>query len=211
MSSSNAEYASGSVWEGGGSPYAIGSKKLGMWLFIVADSLTFASLLVTYSYLRYANDNWPRPFQAWPSITMASIMTFVLLSSSVTMVLGVSAASRNQRKAAAKWIFFTILGGLAFVVLHSNEWLALIHEGVTPFANPWGVPLFGAAFFTLTGLHMTHVILGCIYLAIVATGFGRGKFNSEDVEVSGLYWHFVVLVWMFIFPMVYLLSNTGVH
>jgi cytochrome c oxidase subunit 3 len=214
MSSSKVEYASGSVWEGGGSPYAIGSKKLGMWLFIIADSLTFASFLVTYSYLRYANDNWPRPFQSWPSITMASIMTFVLLSSSVTMVLGVSAASKNERKAAAKWIFFTIIGGLAFVVLHTNEWLGLIHEGVTPFANPWGVPLFGAAFFTLTGLHMTHVILGCIYLAVIAVGFGGGKFNSEDVEVSGLYWHFVDLVWMFIFPMVYLLSNTmgaGVH
>lgn len=214
MSSTDIEYVSGSsVWEGGVSPYAVGSKKLGMWLFVIADSLTFASLLVTYSYLRYATDNWPRPFGTF-SITMATVMTFCLLSSSVTMVLGVAAASRNERKAAAKWVVFTILGGLAFVVLHANEWRGLIHEGVTPFGNPWGVPLFGAAFFALTGVHMTHVIIGCLYLAVIAFGFGRGKFTSEDVEVSGLYWHFVDLVWMFIFPMVYLLSNVvgvGAH
>ena len=214
MSSSGVNYPGGSVWEGGAAPYAVGSKKLGMWLFIIADSLTFASLLVTYSYLRYPTDNWPRPFHGWPSITMATIMTFCLLSSSVTMVFGVAAAARNDRKAAARWIVFTILGGLAFVVLHANEWRSLIAEGVTPFDNPWGVPLFGAAFFTLTGLHMTHVIIGCLYLGIIAFAFGRGKFSAEDVEVSGLYWHFVDLVWMFIFPMVYLLSNvttTGVH
>ena len=207
MSSSTKAQHAGGVWDGGVAPYSIGSKKLGMWLFIIADALTFGSLLVVYSYLRYATDNWPRPFHAWPSITMATVMTFCLLSSSVTMVFGVAAAARNDRKGAARWIWFTILGGLAFVVLHSNEWRGLIEEGVTPFSNPWGVPNFGAAFFTLTGLHMTHVILGCIYLAVIAFGFGRGKFNAEDVEVSGLYWHFVDLVWMFIFPMVYLLSN----
>ncbi|HEV8131896.1 MAG TPA: cytochrome c oxidase subunit 3 [Acidobacteriota bacterium] len=214
MSSTDVQYTAGaSVWDGGTSPYAIGSKKLGMWLFIIADALTFASLLITYSYLRTATDNWPRPFHAWPSITMATVMTFCLLSSSVTMVFGVAAAARNERKRSAMWIVFTILGGLAFVVLHLNEWRGLIEEGVTPFNNPWGVPLFGAAFFTLTGLHMTHVIIGCLYLSVIAFAFGRGKFSAEDVEVSGLYWHFVDLVWMFIFPMVYLLSNSmvGAH
>jgi len=210
MSSTKAEYVTrGSLWEGGAAPYAIGSKKLGMWLFIIADALTFSALLIVYSYLRFATPHWPRPFHTWPSITMATLMTFVLLSSSVTMVFGVLAASRNDRRATVKWIIFTMIGGLAFVVLHSNEWLGLIHEGVTPFGNPWGEPLFGASFFTLTGLHMTHVIVGVIYLGIIATGFGRGKFSSEDVEVSGLYWHFVDLVWMFIFPMVYLLSNAA--
>ena len=74
------------------------------------------------------------------------------------------------------------------------------------FKNPWGTPLFGAAFFTLTGLHMTHVAIGVVYLTVIAIAFGRGKLSSEDVEVSGLYWHFVDLVWMFIFPLVYLLS-----
>lgn len=199
-----------STWEGGVSPYAIGSKKLGMWLFIISDSLTFSALLVAYSYVRLANAGWPRPFEFWPSISMATVMTFCLLSSSLTMVMAVAAGQRLERKQTVWWILATMLGGLLFVVLHLNEWLGLIHEGVTPFANPWGVPLFGAAFFTLTGLHMTHVSVGVIYLGVIAFGFGRGKFTPEDVEISGLYWHFVDLVWMFIFPMVYLLSNTTV-
>jgi len=196
----------GSVWAGGARPYAVGSKKLGMWLFIVSDSLTFSAMLIAYSYVRVASQEWPKPFHTWPSITVACIMTLCLLSSSVTMVMAVSAAARGARSTAAKWIAATMAGGLGFIILHANEWRSLIHEGVTPFSNPWGTPLFGAAFFTLTGLHMTHVTIGVLYLAVIATGFGRGKFSSEDVEVSGLYWHFVDLVWMFIFPLVYLLS-----
>jgi cytochrome c oxidase subunit III len=93
------------------------------------------------------------------------------------------------------------------VVLHLSEWMNLINnEGVTPAHNPWNVPLFGATFFGLTGLHMTHVIIGLIYLGIIAQAVIRGKFKAEDVEVAGLYWHFVDLVWMFIFPLVYLMS-----
>ncbi len=196
-----------SAWGGGGSPYAIGSKKLGMWLFIISDSLTFSALILAYTYVRVSSPDWPRPFELWPSITMASVMTFCLLSSSVTMVMAVLSSQRGDRGKTAKWIFATMIGGIAFIVLHTNEWLDLIHHGVTPFGNPWGSPLFGASFFTLTGLHMTHVTIGVIYLGVVALGFKRGKYDAEDVEVSGLYWHFVDLVWMFIFPMVYLLSN----
>ena len=139
---------------------------------------------------------------------MASVMTFCLLSSSLTMVMAVAAAKRQQIRQTVIWILATMLGGVIFIILHTNEWLGLIHEGVTPFDNPWGVPLFGASFFTLTGLHMTHVTAGVLYLGTIALGFGKGRFTSEDVEISGLYWHFVDLVWMFIFPMVYLLSNT---
>ena len=194
-------------WGGGAAPYAVNSKKLGMWLFIISDALTFSALLVAYSFVRMANKSWPTPFEMYPAITGATIMTFCLLSSSVTMVMAVSAAHRGLRSLAAKWIGATMLGGIAFVVLRTREWLHLIEEGVTPFQNPWGVPLFGATFFTLTGLHMTHVICGVLYLGVIASGFGRGKFTDIDVEVSGLYWHFVDLVWMFIFPLVYLMSN----
>ena len=77
---------------------------------------------------------------------------------------------------------------------------------MTPFANPWGAPLFGGTFYLITGLHMTHVAIGVVYLAVIAWGFSRGRFDSEDVEVAGLYWHFVDLVWMFVFPMIYLMS-----
>ncbi len=195
------------AWGGGEHPFAIGSKKLGMWLFILSDSLTFSAILIAYSYVRIANPDWPRPFDSH-SITLATVMTFCLLSSSVTMVMAVLAASRGQRRKTVWWLLATILGGVLFIILHANEWAGLIHEGVTPFGNPWGVPLFGATFYALTGLHMTHVTLGVIYLGVIAWGFGSSRFTAEDVEVSGLYWHFVDLVWMFIFPMVYLLSNS---
>jgi cytochrome c oxidase subunit III len=194
-----------SAWSGGGSPYAISSKKLGMWLFIVSDAITFSSLLIAYSYVRVASAAWPMPFGR-ASIANATVMTVVLLSSSLTMVMAVRAAKIANRGAAVGWLLATMAGGVAFDVLHLREWGGLIEEGVRLFKNPWGTPLFGATFFGLTGLHMTHVTVGVIYLGIVAAGTARSKFTSEDVEVSGLYWHFVDLVWMFIFPLVYLMS-----
>ncbi len=198
--------AMASPWSGGASPFATGSKKLGMWLFIVSDTLTFSALLIAYSYSRLNSPNWPRPFPFNPSIIFSTIMTVVLLASSLTMVMAVSAASRGNRGATVKWVLATMLGGLLFIGLHMREWLHLIDEGLRPTSNPWGSPLFGAVFFGVTGLHMTHVAIGVIYLGIISLGFGRGKFTAEDVEVSGLYWHFVDLVWMFVFPMVYIMS-----
>jgi cytochrome c oxidase subunit 3 len=198
---------SGSVWEGGQSPYATNSKKFGMWLFLISDSLTFSAMLFVYTYSRVTNPDWPKPFDFSPAIIFSTIMTFCLLSSSLTMVLAVHAMNHGDRKATVRWILATMLGGGAFVVLHMSEWMKLINvEHVTALNNPWGVPLFGGTFFALTGLHMTHVICGLIYLTFIAVGVGRGKFKAEDVEVSGLYWHFVDLVWMFIFPLVYLMS-----
>ncbi|MDD5544783.1 MAG: cytochrome c oxidase subunit 3 [Acidobacteriia bacterium] len=194
-----------SEWGGGVLPYA-GSKKFGMWLFIVSDAITFSVLLVGYAYVRVASQNWPQPFEFFPSIVTATVMTLCLLSSSLTMVMAVNASRRGNRARTVRWLLATIAGGLAFLVLHGNEWNKLIHEGMTLFSNPWGAPLFGATFFALTGMHMFHVFTGVGYLGVVAFATGRGKFNAEDVEVSGLYWHFVDLVWMFIFPLVYILS-----
>jgi len=208
MSDGHAEHALPKPgWGGGASPFAVGDKKLGMWLFIVSDALTFSALIMAYSYVRIANE-WPTPFEFYPAIIFSSVMTLVLLSSSLTMVFGVAAAHAGDHKAAVKWIIATMVFGVLFIVLHMNEWMHLIHDGVTPLQNPWGTPLFGGTFFTLTGLHMTHVAIGVIYLGVIAWGFGNGKYDGEDVEVSGLYWHFVDLVWMFIFPMVYLMSTS---
>ena len=126
-------------------PYAIGSKKLGMWLFIISDALTFSALLIAYTYLRIASPNWPTPFHFSPSIIFSTIMTFCLLSSSLTMVLGVHAMHHGKRAATVKWILATMAGGLAFVVLHATEWRTLIvHEHVTPFDNPWASPCSAA-------------------------------------------------------------------
>ena len=205
--SSHVTAAAASAWEGGASPYATNSKKFGMWLFIISDALTFSALLFAYTYSRVSNPDWPKPFDFNPSIIFSSVMTFCLLSSSLTMVMDVHSMNHGNRKGAVKWILATMLGGATFVVLHATEWMRLINlEHVTASGNPFGVPLFGGTFFAITGLHMTHVIIGVIYLAIICQGVGRGKFKAEDVEVSGLYWHFVDLVWMFVFPLVYLMS-----
>ena len=199
-------------WSGGTLPYRVGHRKLGMWLFIVSDSLTFSALLVGYAYVRSSADQWPTPFPFSPSIIFSTVMTLCLLSSSLTMVMGVSASARGNKKAVRKWILLTILFGVTFIVLHLFEWKHLIDEGLRPFTVPkewlkeWpnASPLFGATFFGITGLHMFHVATGAIYLAVVAARVN--KLKHEDVEISGLYWHFVDLVWMFVFPMIYLLS-----
>src|SRR5690349_12515704 len=113
MSEAKAATMATTVWQGGGSPYAIGSKKLGMWLFIISDALTFSALLIAYTYLRIASPNWPTPFHFSPSIIFSTIMTFCLLSSSLTMVLGVHSMHHGNRAAAVKWILATMAGGLA--------------------------------------------------------------------------------------------------
>jgi cytochrome c oxidase subunit III len=196
-----------SPWSGGASPFAVNSKKLGMWLFIVSDSLTFSALLISYAYVRLSTPDWPREFEFYPAIVKSSFMTFILLSSSLTMVFAVNAAQEGKVSKAVKFLLATMGFGLAFVLIHATEWYTLIvQEHVTPWSNPFGTPLFGGTFFGLTGLHMLHVTIGVVYLGIIAWGFNKGKWNSDHVEVSGLYWHFVDLVWMFIFPMVYLLS-----
>ncbi len=193
------------VWNGGASPYAVVPKKLGMWLFIVSDAITFSALIIAYAYTRVSSTFWPRPFEG-ASIANATVMTFILLTSSITVVMAVRAAKMDERATTAKWLMATMAGGILFDVLHIREWMGLINEGVVLFKNPWGVPMFGASFFTLTGLHMTHVTIGVVYLGVIAWGFNKGKYNADDVEVSGLYWHFVDLVWMFLFPLIYLMS-----
>lgn len=203
---SDAQTQSAQLWDGGTRPYAVGSKVFGMWLFVISDSLTFGSLLFAYSYLRMASPNWEPIFDFSPAIIFSTIMTFALLSSSLTMVFAVAAAKRADHRKTVLWLLGTMFWGLVFVVLHAMEWVHLIGEGMTPSANEWGSGLIGGTFFTLTGLHMTHVVIGIIYLGTIAFGFGRKKFSAEDVETSGLYWHFVDLVWMFIFPLVYLMS-----
>jgi cytochrome c oxidase subunit III len=214
LSDTELDFSAASSWSGGVSPYATNTKKLGMWLFLLSDSLTFSSAILAYAYVRLSSANWPRPFEISPAVVNATVMTLVLLSSSLTMVMAVHAGHKGQRKSAVWWIIATMTGGLLFDVLHLSEWFRLIfNEKVTPWSNqfiaPNGAPadpLFGGTFFGLTGLHMLHVTIGVIYLGIIAYGFGRGKYNADHVEVSGLYWHFVDLVWMFIFPMIYLMS-----
>ena len=185
--------------------FAIPHKKLVMWLFIISDAVTFAALLFAYGFLRNAALNWPRPFET-ASVINAYIMTFVLVTSSLTMLIGIRAAKAGKRSSAITWSFVTVIGGVIFALLHIREWLGLIHEGLRLFANPWGSGLFGAAFFSITGLHLTHVVGGCIAITVVTLGYKRGRYDHYDLEIWGLYWHFVDMVWMFVVPFVYLLN-----
>src|SRR5580658_6224329 len=157
------------------------SKKVGMWLFLASDSLTFGALLVAFSYNRLYTVPWPTPFHV-ASITNATVMTACLLSSSLTMVLGVFAAQRGDRAWTRNWLLATMAFGTAFLVLHGMEWTHLIHEGLTLPGFPksvehgageyakisTGVPQFASTFFTLTAMHMLHVTIGVIYLGVVA-------------------------------------------
>lgn len=189
-----------------GSPYAIPSRKLTMWLFIISDAVTFGAILFAYGYLRIASTDWPEPFKFNPSIMNVMIMTFILITSSLTMLLAVDASKAGDKPRTMRWLGLTMLLGAIFAGLHIREWMGLIHEGVRMFQNPWGAPLFGATFFSITGLHLLHVISGIVALSVIARGFARGSLSAGHVESVGLYWHFVDVVWMFVVPLVYLVN-----
>jgi len=188
------------------SPFAIPTKKLVMWLFIISDAMTFAAVLVAYGFLRNATPDWPTPFKFSPSILNVIVMTFILISSSLTMLIAVRAAQAGDKAKAFTWMLITALGGAIFALLHIREWLGMIGEGVRLFQNPWGSGLFGAAFFSVTGLHLLHVTAGVVALVVVGLRYKGGRYNADDIEITGLYWHFVDIVWMFVVPLVYLLS-----
>jgi cytochrome c oxidase subunit III len=187
-------------------PYAIPSRKTGMWLFIISDAITFGALLIAYAFLRFASPQWPHPFEFSSSILNATIMTVVLISSSLTMVGAITSAKVGRWGQTKLWLLATITLGVVFAVLHLREWFGLFHEGVKLFQNPWGTPVFGAAFFGVTGLHIFHVTGGVVYLLVVVALIQSKKMTVNGVEIAGLYWCFVDLVWMFVYPMVYLMS-----
>lgn len=187
-------------------PFGFQTKKLVMWLFIIADAATFGAILFAYGYVRVGSPDWTRPFAFSPTILNGMVMTFVLLTSSLTMLGAVRAASAG-RPSTIRWLGATIVLGTAFAVLHLREWFTMIREGWSPSHNPLGgSPLFGAAFFGITGLHLLHVISGVIAIGFVTVLFRRGTVDASYIETTGLYWHFVDLVWMFVFPLVYLLN-----
>ena len=188
------------------SPYGIEKKKLGMWVFIVSDACTFGTFLFGYGYMRVGSLNWGTPFE-FGTILNGIVMTFVLLSSSLTMLAAVRATQTGQKASANKWLGLTMLLGTVFAILHLREWFKMFGEGWGLFSNPTGGAVqFGACFFSVTGLHLTHVISGVIALAFIARGYNQGRYDSSHVETAGLYWHFVDLVWMFVFPLMYLMN-----
>lgn len=184
-------------------PLAAGWRKVMMWAFIITDGLLFAGFIASYGYARLMAVRWPAQQEVF-SLGYLAVMTFVLISSSATMASAVEAARVRQWPAARRFISLTIAGGAIFLGMQAFEWAHVIAEGATLTTNPWGDPAFGSYFFLLTGFHGTHVLTGLIVLAVTAVHVSRRTSSDEGVEIAGLYWHFVDLVWVFIFTLFYL-------
>lgn len=185
--------------------------KLGMWVFLAGDAMTFGSLLAGYGALRAGSLDWPDPTKIL-GIQLTAFMTFLLICSSVTMVKGLSAIKHGDPKRMRTFLLLTALGGAIFLGLQAYEWTHLItgeHKVYfTTFAGQKS--LFGATFFAITGFHGAHVTGGVIYLLIVVMNGLRGKYSAENyngVEIVGLYWHFVDLIWILVFTFIYLIPN----
>ena len=191
-------------WEGGVSPFGVQWQKLMMWFFLVTDALLFASFLAAYGFIRLASGTWPVRSEVF-SMPFIGLMTFVLITSSATMATAVGAAHRRELGLARKFVLLTALGGLFFLGCQAKEWTGLIREGARLFSNPWGVPAFSSFFFMITGFHGTHVAIGVAILLLLAARLRKGVATEAGVELVGLYWHFVDLVWVFIFTCFYLI------
>ncbi len=203
MSDSQAAPAAGSLFGEGNLPFDIGWQKLMMWIFIITDALLFAGLLVSYGVVRVASPVWPDQNVAF-DMNYITLMTFTLIASSWSMACGVSAANAGNKKHVTTFLWLTIFGGLSFLGMQVYEWSHFIHEGARLTSNPWGVPQFSACFFVITGFHGMHVTTGVIILLTVAIRSAMGKYSAMGVENAGLYWHFVDLVWVFVFALFYL-------
>jgi cytochrome c oxidase subunit III len=186
--------------------------KLGMWMFLAGDAMGFGALIVGYGALRIYSADWPQPSNVL-GIPLTAFMTFVLICSSVTMVKGLSAIQHGDQAGLRLFLLLTILGGSIFLGLQAYEWTHLISspphgKGVGISGNPYGAAQFGTTFFVLTGFHGMHVTGGVIYLLTLLIRSLFGKYSAahyHPIEIAGLYWHFVDLVWILIFTFVYLL------
>ncbi len=190
-------------WGGGASPFGVTWQKMMMWFFIVTDALLFAGLLVSYGVVRIATGSWPAQSEVF-SLTYIAIMTFVLITSSATMACAVKAAELERPAIAARWLWLTIVGGFGFLGMQAYEWTVFIQDGGGITANPWGAPVFSQFFFVITGFHGFHVLTGVTILLVVAIRAAMGKYSAAGIENAGLYWHFVDLVWVFVFALFYL-------
>lgn len=179
------------------------SGKLGMWIFLAGDAMTFGAGIAAYGALRWYNVNWPNPAD-WLGITLTAVMTFILICSSLTMVEALDGVKKGNMDKMRMFLGLTVLGGIIFLGCQAFEWHHLIEgEGLSIKTS-----LFSATFFILTGFHGCHVFGGVVYLATILFGsFGKeASFHEVKlVEVAGLYWHFVDLVWILIFTFIYLI------
>ncbi|MEB0010015.1 MULTISPECIES: heme-copper oxidase subunit III family protein [unclassified Glaciimonas] len=205
-------------WSADREAFQVSWGKAMMWIFLLSDTFIFSCFLVGYMTVRMSGTTvWPNTSEVFAlhiggtpvPLLLIAIMTFVLISSSGTMAMAVNFAYRRERVRAAILMLVTAAFGVAFVSMQVFEWTNLIvNEGVRPWGNAMGAPQFGATFFMITGFHGLHVSIGVIYLVTIAVRVLLGRYersgNYQIVEIAGLYWHFVDLVWVFIFALFYL-------
>ncbi len=177
--------------------------KLGMWVFLASEVMLFGGFISSYVILRTGSNFFPIPARELLGVPLATLNTFILISSSVTMVLALDAIQSGNKKGLVNYLKATLILGCCFLAIKSYEYPHKWHEGITLWGN-----LFGSFYFTLTGLHCLHVIGGLIFNFYILTQARKGAYspeNCERVEYAGLYWHFVDLVWVILFPIFYLL------
>ncbi|HEX5138498.1 MAG TPA: cytochrome c oxidase subunit 3 [Planctomycetota bacterium] len=196
--------------------------KLAMWLFLGSDAMGFMGLIGAYIVLRITSPNWEDPkFDPPFGINLTAFMTFLLIVSSVTMVTALHKIGHGDRKGLLFWLGMTILGGLGFLCLQAYEWTHFLHGiheraveytaetgKIAPFTN------YQATFFSLTGFHGLHVSIGVVYMSCIWIRAWQGAYTEKShspVELVGLYWHFVDLVWIVLFTIIYLLPDSVVN
>ncbi len=183
--------------------------KIGMWVFLLSDAFSFGGLLLAYGILRGGATVWRHPGEPQLGINFTAFLTFWLICSSVTMVMAVAAAHEGQPKKASFWLLLTALGGAGFLLGQMHEYFGvlsfifgpgLIEEGLV-----FGNSAYASTFFVTTSFHGAHVLTGTIYNVVTAVRARSGKADSNEVEICGLFWHFVDLIWILVFTFIYLL------
>lgn len=190
------------------------ASKLGMWLFLFTELLLFGGLFLAYAVYRTLHPEAFHHAAMELNTIIGTINTVVLLTSSLTMVLSITVLQKNSRRLSALFIFLTIILAGVFMVNKYFEWSAKIHHGIYPnspdmLTLPNGEILFYGLYYVMTGLHGLHVLIGMVLLGVILAGVWRRSITSTDfikLENSGLYWHLVDLIWIFLFPLFYLIT-----
>jgi len=181
-------------------------QKIAMWIFLATDGMSFSGFLLAYGVLRATKD-WPTPADHL-GIALSAFATFILIGSSVSMVMSIDACKKEDKKGMLNWLGLTIAGGITFLGIQAYEYVHLVDMGITLTYFTRGHNLFGSTFYMVTGFHGLHVLTGVIYLINMYVKAQAGKFdggNYGSLEVAGLFWHFVDLVWILVFTFIYLL------
>ena len=183
-----------------GAVTGIPTGKMGVWWFLASEIVLFGGLIGVYIMSRLGSAGWSE-MGAHVSVPIGTLNTFVLLTSSLTMVLAFAAAEKGDQKGIRTWLFFTVLLGLVFLVIKAFEWGGEIGAGFTPMAGG-----FWSFYYTMTGLHALHVLGGAVvnFILFLSALLGLLRGSEHRVELAGLYWHFVDIVWIFLFPLLYL-------